>query len=145
MIDVEYRKAVVSDAAEISAIMKRYIDLPWTEAQVSEEIENPDALFFVAGAGGKAVGFLSGVCAADECEISDIAVEQAYRRQNIATELFELLFTAARSRGTKSVFLLVRADNTPATTLYGKLGFTDVGRRKGYYGGTDAVIMRREL
>ena len=144
-MNVEFRKAIVSDAAEISAVMWRYVDMPWTEAQVKEEIENPAALFFTAVADGKVVGFLSGVCAADECEISDVAVEEAFRRQKIATSLFDLLLSGARMRGVKSAFLLVRADNIPAIKLYRALSFNDVGRRKGYYNGIDAVIMRRDL
>ena len=142
---VEFRKAIVSDAAEISAVMWRYVDMPWTKAQVKEEIENPDALFFTAVADGKVVGFLSGVCAADECEISDVAVEQMYRRQGIATSLFELLLSNAKTRGARTAFLLVRDDNIPAIKLYRSLAFSDVGRRKGYYNGIDAVIMRRDL
>lgn len=142
---VEYRKAALSDAADISKLMWRYVDMPWTEAQVKEEIENSDALFFAAVADGNVVGFLSGVCAADECEISDIAVEQAFRRQGIATRMFELLLSQARLKGVKTVFLLVRENNTPAIDLYRGLSFNDVGRRRGYYNGVDAVIMRREL
>ncbi|MCH5163231.1 MAG: ribosomal protein S18-alanine N-acetyltransferase [Clostridiales bacterium] len=144
-MSARFRAATAADAAQIASMMERYVDCPWTEAQVKAEIENENALFFVADLGGKTIGFLSGVCAADECEISDIAVEDQYRRRKIGTSLFNLLLSGARARGVRSTFLLVRADNTPAKNLYEKLGFNAVGERKGYYNGTDAVIMRREI
>ncbi len=143
---IEFREALLSDAAKIAEIMSRSIDCAWTTEQVCEEIENPAAPFFVAVDGGMPVGFLSGVCAADECEISDIAVDAAYRRQNIASRLFALMFDNIVSRGVRTAYLLVRADNAPALALYGKLGFLRTGVRRGYYGGgADAVVMRKEL
>ncbi|MDE7463801.1 MAG: hypothetical protein K2M48_02130, partial [Clostridiales bacterium] len=80
---VSYRKAVVSDTDSISDMMLRYVDCPWTAAQVVDEINNPDAPFYVATAGEQVVGFLSGVYAADECEISDVAVELPFRRHKV--------------------------------------------------------------
>lgn len=145
MTGVAYRKAAWSDASHISAMMSRYVDHPWTEAQVKEEIDNPNALFFVATVDNAVVGFLSGVCAADECEISDIAVELAYRRQKVASELFKLLLSDLEIRGIRAAYLLVRENNLPAASLYEKLGFKAVGMRKGYYNGAGAVIMRKEL
>ncbi len=142
-MNVTYREARSDDAAQIAGIMARCIDCPWTEAQVREEIENVAAPFFVAEADGAVVGFLSGVCAADECEISDIAVAPEYRRQKVATRLFELLTERLKAARAATAFLLVRADNAPAICLYKKLGFKEVGLRRGYYGGgADAAIMR---
>lgn len=42
--------------------------------------------------------------------------------------------------------LEVRASNEPAVSVYRKLGFEEVGRRKNYYRNPkeDALIMRRE-
>ena len=43
------------------------------------------------------------------------------------------------------VLLEVRADNEHAQELYRRRGFTEIGRRRGYYqpSGADAVVMRR--
>jgi ribosomal-protein-alanine N-acetyltransferase len=45
------------------------------------------------------------------------------------------------------VLLEVRADNEHAQGLYRRRGFTEVGRRRGYYqpSGADAVVMKREV
>ena len=44
------------------------------------------------------------------------------------------------------VLLEVRADNAAAQRLYERRGFTEIGRRRGYYqpSGADAVVMRRK-
>ncbi len=143
--EVLFRRATPSDTAAIADLMSRFIDCAWTEDQIAYEIGNASAVFFVAESAGSVVGFLSGVCAADECEISDIAVEPCYRRKGIAASLFERLFESAANMGAKAAYLLVRDGNIAAESLYRSLGFAVIGRRKGYYGSSDAVIMRRDL
>jgi ribosomal-protein-alanine N-acetyltransferase len=50
-----------------------------------------------------------------------------------------------KERKVKEVFLEVRESNFPAIKLYYKLGFKEIGRRKGYYKGEDALIMKLTL
>lgn len=138
---IKIRKACAKDAAAVAALT-RYVDCPWSERQAADEIALANALFYIAEHDGKPVAFLSGVCAADECEIGDIAVDVNYRRRGVATTLFNRLIADASARGTKSFFLLVRTDNAPAIGLYEKIGFAAVGVRSGYYGVGDAAVMR---
>ena len=44
------------------------------------------------------------------------------------------------------MLLEVRADNEAAQRLYQRRGFTEIGRRRGYYqpSGADAVVMKRK-
>ena len=53
----------------------------------------------------------------------------------------------AEEDGCVLVTLEVRGGNDAAMALYHKLGFREVGRRKGYYakGGEDAVLMDLDL
>ena len=44
----------------------------------------------------------------------------------------------------KSITLEVAINNEPAFALYKKYAFKEVNRRKGYYDGVDALIMRRD-
>ena len=52
-----------------------------------------------------------------------------------------------RSRGVTLAFLEVRPSNTEALGLYESLGFSVIGRRKGYYfdTGEDALVMETRL
>lgn len=156
---IKYRNAALGDESKITSLMNKYVDAPWNENQVKDEISS-GALFFVAvnkpesndngdinncAESGEVVGFLSGVVGGDECELSDIAVDERYRKIGIATRLFELLFNELKNKKVNKVFLLVRFNNDPAVSLYNKLGFNCVGKRKGYYGGADALIMKKDL
>ena len=56
----------------------------------------------------------------------------------------------AQESGAESMFLEVAEDNAAALALYAKAGFTEAGRRRGYYrrsGGTavDARVLRLDL
>lgn len=139
------RRAVESDSADIARAESAYIDCPWTEDQIRAEISDSQAAFFVAEIDGAFAGYLSGVIAADECEVSNIAVIERFRRRKVGTELFAALVESASTRGVKSLYLLVRADNSAAIGLYRSLGFEVVGVRKRYYDGDDANIMRLDL
>ncbi|MDE5592877.1 MAG: ribosomal protein S18-alanine N-acetyltransferase [Clostridiales bacterium] len=141
---ITVRKAIRSDAHDIAAAEQAYIDCPWTESQIECEIES-DAVFLVAERDGEFCGYASGEVTADECEISNIAVEEKYRRRGVGKALLTSLLSELTVRGVRSVFLLVRDGNAPATALYQSLGFVRVGLRKNYYKGKDALIMRLNL
>ena len=57
------------------------------------------------------------------------------------------MIAKAEEDGCVLVTLEVRGGNDAAMALYHKLGFCEVGRRKGYYakGGEDAVLMDLDL
>ena len=76
----------------------------------------------------------------------NIAVHPDYRKQGIGTALIVELIGELELRGSHSLMLEVRASNTPAISVYEKLGFIEVGRRKNYYRNPkeDALIMRKE-
>lgn len=144
MIEIVTAKAC--HAEFIADAQKRYIDCPWTTSQIKDEIADEKAIFLVATDGGEPIGFLSGVCAADECEISNIAVEQNYRRRGVASTLFHELIARAKARGVRRVFLLVRENNEAAAALYARLGFKAIGMRRNYYGvGANAILMSLDL
>ena len=44
----------------------------------------------------------------------------------------------------KNITLEVKNDNTPAIKLYKRYGFKEVATRKGYYQGTDGILMERK-
>lgn len=90
----------------------------------------------------------------EEAEIIDVWVARPYRNLGYATQLLRGALDASNSQGVRHVVLEVRRDNAPATRLYGRLGFTQVGVRPGYYTGlgsapateaSDALLLRATL
>jgi ribosomal-protein-alanine N-acetyltransferase len=56
------------------------------------------------------------------------------------------VFVLAGSVHAEEIYLEVRLSNQPARTFYRGLGFTEAGRRPGYYlDGEDALVMVKKL
>lgn len=97
-----------------------------------------------AGPPGPA-GFVLWRVAAQEAEILTIAVLPPWRRGGLGQSLLDAATAEAAGAGAEEMFLEVACDNNPALTLYQKAAFRQVGLRKGYYSGKDALVMSRNL
>jgi len=98
----------------------------------------------------KMVGFVMVRIAADEAEILTIAVSRARRGNGFGRMLMEEALRRLYRERVAACFLEVNRDNAPAVGLYRKLGFKEVGARKGYYdsiAGSDgsALVMRLQF
>ena len=94
-------------------------------------------------AGEEVAGYCGIYLAADEGEITNVAVAAAYRRHKIAEMLLQETMAKAREKGAERIFLEVRSRNDPAIKLYLKSGFRQIGMRKNYYTAPDddALVM----
>ena len=90
-------------------------------------------------------GFLLGRVAGGEAELLTVVVDVDARRRGVGGELLAAFVADARARGASEAFLEVAEDNRAARALYARGGWAPVGRRPGYYGGGDALILRRGL
>ena len=122
-------------AAEIATLHKRLFDPAWDEQAVASLLEHPasTSLVAIAGEPKASVGFIIGQLAADEAEIISVASAPDWQRAGLGRMLVEGLVRAARRGEAKRLFLEVADDNVAARALYRSLGFSEVGRRKGYY------------
>src|SRR5690606_29917439 len=135
------------DLADLCEIEQACFSRPWHAQSLRDLLESDHAVVLVARAGPQVVGYLGAWVVAGECEIMNVGVLPAWRRQGVASALFARLFAEASARQAESVFLEVRASNLAALALYQKLGFAAVGRRKNYYETPveDAVILKAAL
>ncbi len=122
-------------ADEVARMHGRLFDPAWDEAAIKSLLEHPASTSLVAVAGDpkQLVGFVIGQLAADEAEIISIGVSPGWQRAGLGKMLVEGLARAAKRGEAKRLFLEVAEDNVAAVALYNKLGFAEVGRRKGYY------------
>lgn len=99
---------------------------------------------WVAEDNGDVIGFTVVRIAADEMEILNLAVVEAFRRHGVATRLLEAALEFGRASGVQRVFLEVRESNRPAQSFYLGAGFAFIGRRPGFYRDPDeaALLMR---
>jgi ribosomal protein S18 acetylase RimI-like enzyme len=72
----------------------------------------------------------------DRIEVTVLATHPQFWRQGLMAELLETL-TDKQPR----LWLETHEANVPALTLYRKLGFQEVGRRRGYYNDGSASVL----
>ena len=140
---------LASDIPAAAAIEQHSNLEPWTRESFLEELLRPHSFLQVArvreGFGEVVAGFICFWLVADEIQILNVAVHEAYRRRGIGRALLlDCLHSGAEKRARKAV-LEVRASNLAAQSLYTSLGFQAVGRRPDYYGGIKEPAVLMEL
>ena len=131
---------------QVAQLEKICFSDPWSEMSIAHELESLWSYWLVAVDGDTVAGYIGSQSSIDEADIMNVAVHPDYRRQGIAENLINTLVAELKKRGCHALLLEVRASNTPAITLYEKLGFAQVGCRKNYYRNPkeDALILRKE-
>jgi len=127
----------------VMAIMKVAFDPgygeAWTEPQTLSMLALPGVWLALARVEGRPAGFTLSRIIADEAELLLLAVDPACRRSGIGLALIEHSRNQTRHRNGNRIHLEVRHNN-PAIELYKKAGFTQVGRRPGYYRASDGQL-----
>lgn len=91
--------------------------------------------------GSTLIGFLHFQLISDEIDVISLVIDNDYRNKGYATELLNYLEKLYFGR---RITLEVSDVNIAAINLYTKCGFKEIGRRKGYYSGIDAIIMEKK-
>jgi ribosomal-protein-alanine N-acetyltransferase len=85
----------------------------------------------------------------EEAELLTIGVSASQQRRGLGRSILNGMLAMAQDKNMQRVFLEVRASNVAAVALYRKVGFSEVGLRRGYYqnkqGSEDAVVMACDL
>ncbi len=110
------------------------------EEVVKELDNNPYARFLVLVENDKVIGYLYYSDIYERAEINQFEIEQEYRNQGKGN----LLLQEFLKRTDKDITLEVKEDNTPAIHIYEKNGFQKKAIRKGYYQGTDGLLMEKK-
>ncbi len=116
---------------------------PWSERAFHNELLHEDRIFIVALLGSAVVGYGGVWLIVDEAHVTTLAVDESSRRLGVGEKLMRQLLERSRGRGMTCSTLEVRAGNEAAIKLYEKLGYVQVGVRKGYYPDNkeDAIVM----
>ena len=132
--------------AQIAELEKICFSDPWSERSISSELENSLSYWLVALEGDTVAGYIGSQTVMGETDMMNVAVHPDHRRKGIAEALVIGLVEALKKQGSHCLTLEVRASNEPAKKLYEKLGFSQIGKRPGYYRNPreDALILRKE-
>jgi [ribosomal protein S18]-alanine N-acetyltransferase len=143
---LKIRPALGTDAAAIADIEATGETPSWTEAAVRATLAMPTTRAFVVEREGAVAGHLLAAVVLDEAEVLIVAVHPAWRRRGLGRTLLAAAVADWRGAGVSRAFLDVRADNGAARALYAAAGWSEIGRRAGYYAdGADAVVLELQV
>ncbi len=121
---------------------------PWSEGNFRDSHHAGHRLC-VAEIDGRVMAYAVTSQVLDEAELLTLGVAKEAQRQGHGSALLDWVIDQASATGAHKMFLEVRASNESAKGLYVRHGFTEIGRRRGYYpaaiGREDAIIMEREM
>lgn len=138
---------ITADLDEVMAIERTAFPFPWSVGFFRQELQVACARSILAEADGKIIGYVLFWLLPGTIDIHNIAVHTDFRRQGVARLMLRKIVDEAKRQSITRVVLEVRKSNLPAQQLYGAMGFSTSGIRKGYYSdnGEDALAMTLEL
>ena len=135
-----------SHVLEIAELEKLCFSDPWSADSIRYELKNPLSYWLVAVDEDRVIGYIGSQTVLGESDVMNVCVAPEHRRKGIGDSLVQTLINHLKSQDVYKLTLEVRVSNTPAITLYEKLGFQILGRRPNYYlhPKEDAWIMGKE-
>ena len=146
--EIGIRQAKLYDVPAMARIERDSFGSPWSAEEITKDVTSGGNVYVaVAECGGEKAGYGEIRMVAGEAQVYNIAIAPEFRRAGIGEALLRHMIDKAEADGCSLVTLEVRGGNEAAMALYHKLGFREVGRRKGYYakGDEDAILMDLDL
>jgi len=155
--EVVIRETRREDLDDVIAINMETLPEHYPRGFWEEHLRKWNKSFLVAEVDGKIVGYV--MCRVEwgwgfirnkllkKGHVISIAVRPGYRRRGIGEKLMiNAMESLKKYYGAEEIYLEVRVSNTPAISLYKKLGFKIIKTIASYYlDGEDAYVMAREL
>ncbi|MEQ4537391.1 MAG: GNAT family N-acetyltransferase [Billgrantia sp.] len=126
----------------------------WSAGQLQAALEDRDCCVFGIEVEDALAGHAVVARLPFEAELQAMLVAPAMRRRGLAAALLAEVMAQCRRWESERLLLEVRAGNAPAIALYRRAGFSEDGRRRGYYpplneavdtAREDAILMSRRL
>ncbi|MCH4561885.1 GNAT family N-acetyltransferase [Halomonas sp. EGI 63088] len=146
------RRLAADDLAALAALERQAASPPRSRGMLAQTLADIDTRVVGIEARGRLVGHAIVARLPFEAELQALLVAPDHRRRGLAGELLGAVIEQARRWQSERLLLEVRAGNGGAIALYRRAGFTEDGRRRGYYppreageGREDAVLMSLPL
>ena len=105
------RSMTAEDAAKVASLEAEIFSQPWSENAFLDSLCLPDTIFLVAEESGVIQGYIGMYLAADEGEITNVAVNPACRRRGIGEGLLTEMKKRAADHKIARIVLEVRVSN----------------------------------
>ncbi|MCI9074578.1 MAG: ribosomal protein S18-alanine N-acetyltransferase [Dorea sp.] len=135
------------DIADVAELERKIFTDAWSEKAIQETLDQKQTMILLAYEDKRLIGYLILYFVLEDGEIARIAVEDAYRRQGVASKMLRELECLCEDNGVNKLLLDVRESNAAACRFYEKQGFVRDGVRKNYYSDPveDGILMSCEL
>lgn len=140
------REMQEKDLDQVCQIEEDNFSMPWSRQAFLDSIRHPEQLYLVAEQDERIRGYCGMWIVLEEGQINNVAVDRKFRRQGVASAMFEAFLKQGYEMGARRFTLEVRESNQSAIALYEKFSFQNVGIRKNFYDKPveHAVIMWKE-
>jgi ribosomal-protein-alanine N-acetyltransferase len=137
------------DLPQVMVIEETVYPYPWTLG-IFQDCLRVGYCCWVLNLDEQVIGYGVMSVVVDESHILNICVDPRWQGKGLGMKLLRRLLKIAHQHGAETAFLEVRVGNKTAIGLYEKLGFIEVGQRRGYYPDRnqtreDAIVMSLEL
>ena len=146
-MNVQIQRADLSEIKQIEDIEFSLKHRLLTYPTLQTTLINKNYYYFIAKLKDNIIGYIAAEFLVDHFDILAIAVLEEYRRQNIASQLINMIFEISKKLNIQDIFLEVRCNNLSAINFYEKMGFKKISVRKNYYTDTneDAYIYVKNI
>ena len=145
---VRIRPMLEIDLPEVAAVEQSSYVFPWSE-NIFRDCLRVGYTCRALDMAGQVIGYGIMSLGAGEAHILNVCVREQFRSLGFGRRMLEHLLERAAASGVTEAFLEVRPSNLAAIRLYQRLGFEQIGIRRGYYqapdGREDAIVLKREV
>ena len=147
--EVHIRPMMEIDLPEVAAIEQKSYAFPWSE-NIFRDCLRVGYTCRALDLAGQIIGYGVMSLGAGEAHILNVCVREEFRMRRVsAAACSNICWNARRLAGVSEAFLEVRPSNLAAIRLYQRLGFEQIGIRRGYYqapdGREDAIVLKLAL
>jgi ribosomal-protein-alanine N-acetyltransferase len=146
--EVHIRPMLEIDLGEVAAIEQKSYAFPWSE-NIFRDCLRVGYTCRALDLAGQVIGYGVMSLGAGEAHILNLCVREEFRTFGFGRRLLEHMLERAGAAGISEAFLEVRPSNLAAIRLYQRLGFEQIGIRRGYYqapdGREDAIVLKLDL
>jgi [ribosomal protein S18]-alanine N-acetyltransferase len=146
--EVHIRPMMEIDLPDVASIEQKSYAFPWSET-IFRDCLRVGYTCRALDLAGQIIGYGVMSLGAGEAHILNVCVRDEYRTVGFGRRLLEHLMERAAAAGVNEAFLEVRPSNLAAIRLYQRLGFEQIGIRRGYYqapdGREDAIVLKLAL
>lgn len=139
---------VEADLPAVMAIERGCYDFPWTDG-IFRDCMHAGYYCCLMIRDDEILGYSILSIAAGEAHVLNICIRRELQGQGLGHFLLEHLLSHARSAGAGWMLLEVRISNHSAIALYQRMGFVEIGMRRGYYPARqqreDAIVLSRKI